>query len=87
MQHFHLCFPQKAKEKLSNHEELYIQTVQVCRQILPLVDVQTQNELKAEIGALQEAWEQSNSLVVKRKALSETVIQVCIQNPTLRSSS
>ncbi|MCI4389446.1 hypothetical protein PGIGA_G00098050 [Pangasianodon gigas] len=66
---------EQAQEKLSDHEELYTQTVQVCRQILPLADVQTQAELKAEIGTLQEAWEQSNGLVVKRKALSETVIQ------------
>lgn len=51
--------------------------MQVYRQILPLADVQTQAELKAEIGALQEAWEQSNGLVEKRKALSETVIKVC----------
>ncbi|KAF4070784.1 hypothetical protein AMELA_G00277550 [Ameiurus melas] len=66
---------EQAQEKLSDHEELYTQTVQVYRQILPLVDVQTQAELKAEIGALQEAWEQSNGLIVKRKALSETVIK------------
>lgn len=53
----------------------------VGRQILPLVDVQTQSELKAEIGALQEAWEQSSGLIVKRKTLSETVIQVSNHPP------
>ncbi|XP_058234972.1 nesprin-1 isoform X2 [Hemibagrus wyckioides] len=66
---------EQAQEKLSNHEALYTQTVQVYRHILPLADVQTQSELKAEIGALQEAWEQRNVLLVKRKALSETVNQ------------
>lgn len=54
----------------------------MSRQILPMVDVQTQAELKGEIGALQDAWEQSNGLVVKKKALSEAVIQVCNQNLT-----
>ncbi|XP_046692460.1 nesprin-2 isoform X2 [Silurus meridionalis] len=66
---------EQVQEKLRDHEELYTQTVQVCRQILPLADIQTQAELKVEIGDLQEAWEQNNSLVEKKKALSETVIQ------------
>ncbi|KAK3542505.1 hypothetical protein QTP86_027710 [Hemibagrus guttatus] len=66
---------EQAQEKLSNHEALYTQTVQVYRHILPQADVQTQSELKAEIGALQDAWEQRNDLLVKRKALSETVNQ------------
>ncbi|GAA6103692.1 nesprin-2 [Tachysurus ichikawai] len=66
---------EQAREKLSDHEELYTQTVQLCRQILPLADVQTQSDLKNESGALQEAWEQMKDLLVKRKVLSETVIQ------------
>ncbi|KAK2864041.1 hypothetical protein Q7C36_003195 [Tachysurus vachellii] len=66
---------EQAREKLSDQEELYTQTVQLCRQILPLADIQTQSDLKNESGALQEAWEQRKDLLVKRKILSETVIQ------------
>ncbi|XP_043093802.1 nesprin-2 isoform X3 [Puntigrus tetrazona] len=61
------------EEQLQLHEELYMQTVEAGRQILQLSDSQTQTRLRTELDALREMWERSCDLVVKRKALADTI--------------
>ncbi|XP_051500897.1 nesprin-2-like [Myxocyprinus asiaticus] len=63
------------EEQLQHCEELYNQTVEVGIQIHAVADVQTQTHLQTELDALKEMWEQSCSLVTKRKALANTITQ------------
>ncbi|KAG9336608.1 hypothetical protein JZ751_002955 [Albula glossodonta] len=57
------------------HQSCYIQTLEVGRQLFSMGDAQTQAQLQAELGALQEDWERSHSLLGKRRALTCTIIQ------------
>ncbi|KAJ8411705.1 hypothetical protein AAFF_G00153430 [Aldrovandia affinis] len=57
------------------HQSCYIQTLEVGRQLFSMGDIQTQAQLQTELGALQEDWEHSHSLLGKRRALTCTIIQ------------
>lgn len=75
--------PQWTQEQLQLHEELYSQTVEAGRQILPFTDAHTQTCLQAELNAFMETWERSCGFVEKRKALADTITHVC--DPVLTS--
>ncbi|KAG5857708.1 hypothetical protein ANANG_G00022250 [Anguilla anguilla] len=57
------------------HQSCYIQTLEVGRQLFSMGDAQTQAQLQAELGTLQEDWERSHSLLGKRRTLICTIIQ------------
>ncbi|KAJ8290336.1 hypothetical protein GJAV_G00011560 [Gymnothorax javanicus] len=57
------------------HQSCYIQTLEVGRQLFSMGDTQTQVQLQAELGALQEDWEISLSLLGKRRTRICTIIQ------------
>lgn len=78
-----LCIPQWTQEQLQLHEELYSQTVEAGRQIIPLTDAHTQTCLQSELDAFMETWERCCVLVEKRKALTDTITHVC--DPILTS--
>ncbi|XP_067239730.1 nesprin-2-like isoform X4 [Chanodichthys erythropterus] len=61
------------QKQLQLHEELYSQTVEAGRQIIPLTDAHTQTCLQSELDAFMETWERSCGLVEKRKALADTI--------------
>ncbi|KAJ8288954.1 hypothetical protein COCON_G00016130 [Conger conger] len=57
------------------HQSCYIQTLEVGRQLFSMGDAQTQAQLQTELGALQEDWEHSHSLLGKRRTLTGSIIQ------------
>lgn len=68
--------PQHTELLFQRYQSTFIHTLDVGRQLFSMGDEGTQNQLQADLGALQEEWDNLQSLLVRRTDLTEAIIQV-----------
>ncbi|XP_048840966.1 nesprin-2 isoform X14 [Brienomyrus brachyistius] len=64
-----------AEDQVGHRRAVYRQTMQIGWQLCSASDAQTQAQLQTELRLLQEDWERTESLLEKRRALTEAVLQ------------
>nr|XP_023668622.1 nesprin-2-like isoform X2 [Paramormyrops kingsleyae] len=64
-----------AEDHMGRRHTVYRQTMQIGWQLCSASDAQTQAQLQTELRLLQEDWERTESLLGKRRALTEAILQ------------
>lgn len=71
--------PQHTELLFQRYQSTFIHTLDVGRQLFSMGDEGTQNQLQADLGTLQEEWDNLQSLLGRRTDLTEAIIQVSNQ--------
>lgn len=68
--------PQHTELLFQRYQSTFIHTLDVGRQLFSMGDEGTQNQLQADLGTLQEEWDNLHNLLGRRMDLTEAIIQV-----------
>lgn len=67
---------QRAELQFQRHQAGFVHTLDLGRQLFAMADQQTQEQLQADLGSLQEDWDKLQNLLGRRTALTQTLIKV-----------
>ncbi|CAG03762.1 unnamed protein product, partial [Tetraodon nigroviridis] len=66
---------QRAELQFQRHQAGFVHTLDLGRQLFAMADQQTQEQLQADLGSLQEDWDKLQNLLGRRTALTQTLIK------------
>lgn len=67
---------QRAQLQFQRYQAAFIHTLDLGRQLFAMADQETQEQLQADLGTLQEDWDKLQNLLGRRTELTQTVIKV-----------
>lgn len=67
---------QHAELQFQRYQAGFIHTLDLGRQLFAMADQETQEQLQADLGTLQEDWDKLQNLLGRRTELTQTIIKV-----------
>lgn len=67
---------QRAELQFQRYQAGFVHTLDLGRQLFAMADQETQEQLQADLGTLQEDWDKLQNLLGRRTELAQTVIKV-----------